>query len=102
MSEKEYMKYKPVKEGSFKSYAPTIIKGMEPRFGNRYASKLFPASKVNLDLSHRCPLECPRCSRQMQWRDKGLRVPGRDITIEEFEKPENVYRPKQFKAKEVF
>ena len=24
------------------------------------------------------------------------------MTIEEFEKPENVYRPKQFKAKEVF
>ena len=64
----EYMKYKPVKEGSFKSYAPSIIKGMEPRFGNRYASKLFPSSKVNLDLSHRCPLECPRCSRQMHWR----------------------------------
>lgn len=82
----EYMKYKPVKEGSFKSYAPSIIKGMEPRFGNRYASKLFPSSKVNLDLSHRCPLECPRCSRQMHWRDKGLRVPGRDITIKEFEK----------------
>jgi hypothetical protein len=24
------------------------------------------------------------------------------MTIEEFEKPENVYRPKQFKPKEVF
>ena len=49
-------------------------------------NKLFPSSKVNLDLSHRCPLECPRCSRQMHWRNKGLRVPGRDITIKEFEK----------------
>ena len=86
IDEKEYMKYKPAKEGSFKSYAPSIIKGMGPRFSNRYESKLFPASKVNLDLSHRCPLECPRCSRQMHWRNKGKRVPGRDITIEEFEK----------------
>ena len=74
------------KKGSYTSFPPGISKGMKPRFGNRYASKLFPASKVNLDLSHRCPLECPRCSRQIHWRDKGLRVPGRDITIEEFEK----------------
>ena len=42
-------------------------------------------SGVNLDITFRCPLECPRCSRQIHWRDKGLRVPGRDITIEEFE-----------------
>jgi MoaA/NifB/PqqE/SkfB family radical SAM enzyme len=74
------------KKGSYTSFPPGISKGMKPRWGNRYASKLFPASKVNLDLSHRCPLECPRCSRQIHWRDKGLRVPGRDITIEEFEK----------------
>ncbi|BCU99089.1 MAG: hypothetical protein CM15mV25_0850 [uncultured marine virus] len=26
--------------------------------------KKFISNKVNLDLSHRCPLECLRCARQ--------------------------------------
>jgi len=42
--------------------------------------------RLNIDLSHRCPLECLRCGRQISFLFKGLKVPGRDLTIEEFEK----------------
>ena len=41
---------------------------------------------VNIDLSNRCPLECPRCARQYDFRNKGLTVPGSDISIENFKK----------------
>ena len=46
---------------------------------------------LNIDLSHRCSLECPRCQRQRQWRDKGIRVPGRDLTLSEIDKLSNFY-----------
>ena len=41
---------------------------------------------LNIDLSHRCPLECLRCGRQKHWKNKGLPVPGKDMTLEDFEK----------------
>jgi len=41
---------------------------------------------INIDLSNRCPLECPRCDRQRAYRDHGLKVPGSDLTIEDFKK----------------
>mgnify|MGYP003640519226 FL=1 len=42
--------------------------------------------RLNIDLSHRCPLECLRCGRQRSFTNKGLKVPGRDLTISEFNK----------------
>lgn len=41
---------------------------------------------LNIDLSHRCPLECLQCGRQRHWKNKGLSVPGKDMTLEDFEK----------------
>lgn len=40
---------------------------------------------VNLDITHRCTLECLRCSRSA-YKERGLRVPGRDMTIDEYKK----------------
>ena len=39
---------------------------------------------INIDITYRCPLECPLCPRQESYRDKGLKVPGRDLPVEKF------------------
>jgi MoaA/NifB/PqqE/SkfB family radical SAM enzyme len=44
------------------------------------------SKKLNLDISYRCPLECLRCGRQTHFRNHGLSVPGRDLTLDEFDK----------------
>ena len=50
-------------------------------------NKFFSGDRgVNIDLSNRCPLECPRCMRQYLFKDNGLKVPGGDISIENFKK----------------
>ena len=41
----------------------------------------FNRRSINIDISHRCALECPGCQRQHL--DK---IPGRDITMKEIEK----------------
>ena len=64
-------------------------------------NKKFISNKVNLDLSHRCPLECLRCARQTYESDGkgGLKkkpIPGRDITMEEFDKITDYFAIIQF------
>ena len=46
---------------------------------------------LNIDISFRCPLECPRCQRQRQWRNEGKKVPGRDLTLDEIDKISDYY-----------
>lgn len=46
---------------------------------------------LNIDISFRCPLECPRCQRQRQWRNFGKKVPGRDLTLKEIDKISDYY-----------
>lgn len=41
---------------------------------------------LNLDITNRCPLECPGCARQNDFRNMNESVPGYDLSIEEFEK----------------
>ena len=41
---------------------------------------------LNIDITHRCPLECARCQRFMSFTSKGLKVPGSDMLIEDFQK----------------
>ena len=53
---------------------------------------------VNIDLSNRCPLECPRCARQFDFRDKGLKVPGNDISIDNFKKVVNFFDSVDFEG----
>lgn len=44
---------------------------------------------INVDLSNRCSLECPKCQRQKYYRNNNLPVPGRDLSLEDFEKITN-------------
>ena len=41
---------------------------------------------INIDITHRCALECPRCQRQTAFRDKGRKVYGEDISMEDIKK----------------
>ena len=43
-------------------------------------------TNVNIDITHRCPLECERCQRFTSFTAHGLKVPGKDISIENFQK----------------
>lgn len=47
--------------------------------------------RLNLDITYRCPLECLRCARQTSFRNKNICVPGRDLTLEEFNKITNFF-----------
>lgn len=44
------------------------------------------AQPLNIDISFRCPLECPRCGRQRHFRNHGRKVPGKDMPLQDFEK----------------
>ena len=41
---------------------------------------------LNIDITHRCSLRCPRCQRSTSFIDHGIKVPGEDISIENFSK----------------
>jgi len=41
--------------------------------------------KINLDITHRCTLQCSRCNRAT-FASRGIKVPGEDMTIENFKK----------------
>ena len=41
---------------------------------------------VNLDLTHRCAIECPLCARQKYYKNLGLKIPGQDLSDSNFEK----------------
>lgn len=44
---------------------------------------------INIDISFRCPLECPRCARQTLYRNLNKKVPGKDMTLDEIDKLSN-------------
>jgi MoaA/NifB/PqqE/SkfB family radical SAM enzyme len=41
---------------------------------------------INVDITHRCPLECLRCQRYSSFTSEGLKVPGEDMPLDRFEK----------------
>ena len=47
---------------------------------------LFNRRGINIDITHRCPLECKRCQRFTSFTSKGLKVPGEDLSVEDFAK----------------
>ena len=47
---------------------------------------------LNIDITHRCPLECLRCERQRSFRNKGLPVPGQDVPLEDIKKLAKYYK----------
>lgn len=55
-------------------------------------SNFFNRRGVNIDLTHRCPLECPRCMRQLAFRNHGKTVPGEDISAEDFKKVADFFK----------
>lgn len=40
---------------------------------------------INLDITHRCTLACPKCPRQYYIKNN-MKVPGKDMTIDEYYK----------------
>ncbi len=58
--------------------------------------ELTKRNNVNLDITHRCPLACERCQRFTSFTSKGLKVPGRDMTMEEFDKVIKFFRHLNF------
>ena len=46
----------------------------------------FNRKALNIDITHRCALECMRCQRTTVFTSKGKKVPGEDISLKEFEK----------------
>jgi|TARA_B100000085_G_scaffold148840_1_gene135385 MoaA/NifB/PqqE/SkfB family radical SAM enzyme len=47
---------------------------------------------LNIDITHRCALECPRCPRQFAFRDKGNKVYGQDVTLDDIKKLSKHYK----------
>ena len=47
--------------------------------------------RINIDISFRCPLQCPKCQRQNRYLNYGKKVPGRDLTLNEIDKISNFY-----------
>ena len=51
----------------------------------------FDRDEVLIDLTHRCPLECPRCQRQQFFTNLGKKVIGQDISLETIDKVTNKF-----------
>lgn len=43
-------------------------------------------NRINMEITFRCPLECPRCQRSTSFTSKGKKVKGEDISVEDFTK----------------
>ena len=44
----------------------------------------FNRKEVNIDITHRCALECMRCQRTMFYKNKNIKVPGEDMSMNNF------------------
>ena len=44
----------------------------------------FNSRAVNIDITHRCALECMRCFRTMFYTSKKMKVPGEDMSMDDF------------------
>lgn len=56
----------------------------------------FKRRRLNIDIGHRCALECPNCQRQRQFTRKGKKVPGYDMTMDEFYKITSFFKSINF------
>ena len=48
--------------------------------------------RVNVDIGIRCPLQCPKCSRQEIYKKNNLKIPGKDMSIDIFNKISDHYK----------
>jgi MoaA/NifB/PqqE/SkfB family radical SAM enzyme len=52
-----------------------------------FRTRFFSSRKIlNIDLTYRCPIECPKCRRQYLYKSHGLPVPGKDLEMMDFKK----------------
>lgn len=56
----------------------------------------FKRRRLNIDITHRCALECPNCQRQTQFTSKGIKVPGYDMTMDDFIKITSFFKSINF------
>lgn len=45
------------------------------------SSAFFNRNEALVDLSHRCPIECPKCQRQLYFTSRGKKVVGNDMPM---------------------
>jgi len=55
------------------------------QYNSDVSVEMLQRKAINLDITHRCPLECERCQRFTSFTEKGLKVPGKDISIKRFQ-----------------
>jgi len=56
----------------------------------------FTRRNLNIDITHRCALDCPRCQRWASYRRHGKKVPGIDFTISQMKKIISFYNDLHF------
>jgi len=56
----------------------------------------FTRRNLNIDITHRCALDCPRCQRWGDYRKYGKKVPGIDFTISQMKKIISFYNDLHF------
>ena len=59
-------------------------------------TNFFNRRNLNIDITHRCALECPMCQRQTMYKKYGKKVPGKDISISEIKKIISFYKDLSF------
>ena len=56
----------------------------------------FTRRSLNIDVTHRCALDCPRCQRWASYRRHGKKVPGIDFTMSQIKKIISFYNELHF------
>ena len=55
-------------------------------------NNFFNRRSLNIDITHRCALDCPRCQRWKDYRRYDKKVPGIDISISQMKKIISFYK----------
>lgn len=56
--------------------------------------KILYSQWLNIDISNKCTLQCPECVRT-RFKNHGIPLPGKDLTIKQFEKITNFFYGKR-------
>jgi len=59
---------------------------------NTFLDKNRGRKPLNLDITHVCPLECPRCARQEWYRNYNEKVPGTNMDMDQFQEITDNFR----------
>ena len=76
-------------DGLLKTQREDWVKGKNKELSNsQKVKKAWFRKNINLDISARCTLACPRCRRQ-EYVSRGMPIPGHDLSIDDFKKIAN-------------